>query len=381
MNRPARFSNLICLMILMTAFLQCSQPEDKTAQNDKNAGPTLEAPKLKLNNKSAKFKAQEIMQSNVPMSAAVRSESGRTFIAYPNYFDRYDLGLVELEANGPVPFPSAEVSQWKAGDKALSSFINVQDLEIDEKNNLWVLDAGKVKFGPKIKKGAKLVAINLRTNRLSKRISFHDKIAGKNSFLSDMVIDKKNRYAYVADRGEGGIITIDLSNHQMRRMLYGHSSTQSDGSSLKINDQEVMINNQPMDWKVNSLALDQNNEFLYWQAINGKTIYRIKTADLIDTKMTAAELGQKVEGFGEHRPVDGMNFGADGQLYVASVEDQSIYRISQEGVKQLVITDSRLSWPDALNPLPDGGWLVTSSQIHKAGKPDQPYFLLQIQAE
>jgi len=46
----------------------------------------------------------------------------------------------------------------------------VQSVVADSKNRLWILDAGSVKFAPVVAGGAKLVAVDLATDKVVKSI-------------------------------------------------------------------------------------------------------------------------------------------------------------------------------------------------------------------
>ena len=104
--------------------------------------------------------------------------------------------------------------------------------------------------------------------------------------------------------------------------------------------------------------------YLYYHALSGRTLYRIKVTDLKNPGLTNSQLSAKVETVTETPAPDGMSIGSDGKLYLTDLEHSAIQVWDPETNKlSTVLSDERLSWPDSLAWGPDGGLFVTSSQI------------------
>ncbi len=135
---------------------------------------------------------------------------------------------------------------------------------------------------------------------------------------------------------------------------------------LKVQGKELLTENkQPPRIAADGIALDAKDGFLYYHALTGHTLYRIKTEYLEDAKLSADALAAKVEKLGETPAPDGMLAAEDGSVYLTAIEQSAILRWNPRS-KQLepVIKDERLSWPDTLSWGPDGSLYVTASQIH-----------------
>jgi hypothetical protein len=65
----------------------------------------------------------------------------------------------------------------------------VQSVVADARNRLWVLDTAAPNFSEPVKGGAKLVAVDLATNRISKTIVFKPDVALPKTYLNDVRFD------------------------------------------------------------------------------------------------------------------------------------------------------------------------------------------------
>jgi sugar lactone lactonase YvrE len=121
------------------------------------------------------------------------------------------------------------------------------------------------------------------------------------------------------------------------------------------------------------LALDSDGEYLYYQALTARTLYRIETRWLLDGTLSEAQLGAKVESMGKTGAADGIEFGPDDYLYLTAIEENAIKTFAALDRAETVVKDARLLWPDSIARGPDGYLYVTTSQVHLGADATEPY--------
>src|SRR5258708_26701799 len=102
------------------------------------------------------------------------SKSGRLFVNFPRWSDRYLNAVVEVSSDGSAkPFPDEKWNRWdRKVETAGKQFVCVQSVVMDEAGVLWVLDPAAPLMGPVIPGGPKLVGIDLQNNQGSRIIPF-----------------------------------------------------------------------------------------------------------------------------------------------------------------------------------------------------------------
>lgn len=301
------------------------------------------------------------------------SESGRIFVNFPRWAPSVPVSVGELDADGAVrPYPNRELNSWKFGEEGGDKFICVQSVYIDDKNRLWILDPANPLFGGVIEGGPKLMRVDLAENTVDRSYHFDRTIAPKMSYLNDVRVDTATETAFITDSGKGAIIVVDLSSGSARRLLDDHPST-------KAEDTVVEIDGNPIALKVHSdgIALDAEGGWLYYQALTGRTLYRVPTEALRDGSLDSGRLEAKIETFAEGGVSDGLLF-AGGGVYLSALEDGAVKFVDGGGRVNTVVTDSRIIWPDSFALGPDGAVYFTTSQIHLGPKPPTPYRILKI---
>lgn len=298
------------------------------------------------------------------------SGQGRIFVNFPRWVGNPRYSVAELMSDGSLrPYPDEEWNRWGGGvADAGRHFVCVQSVYADNKGFLWILDPASPGLKGVIRGGAKLVKVDLSSNKVAQVINFDETIATHDSYLNDVRVDTLVETAYITDSGTGAIVVVDLDTGLSRRLLSDHPSTKAEpGFILNVGGMEL----RGEDGKVprihaDGIALDPERKFLYYHALTGKTLYRIDTKYLRDATLLPAEVAGHVEKLGETGPVDGMEMDRNYNLYVTSLEDNTIkrYRVYDGSIVRIVGNDL-IQWPDSMCISPDKYLYFTASQINR----------------
>ena len=131
-----------------------------------------------------------------------------------------------------VAYPDEAINQTDPNDPA-ANLVSVQSVVVDPADRLWILDTGSPLFQPTKYGGPKLVCVDLKTNKVIKKILFPQDVALPTTYLNDIRFDlRKGRegVAYITDsaqNGSNGIIVVDLASGESWRRLNDHPSTKS----------------------------------------------------------------------------------------------------------------------------------------------------------
>lgn len=229
--------------------------------------------------------------------------------------------------------------------------------------------------------GPKLVRIDLSANQAAQTIAFDESVAPQGSYLNDVRFSPDGKHAFITDSGaKGALVVVELETGQVKRVLDGHPSTQvekgvvvkADGKPLRRPD------GRGVEFSADGIALSPDGRHLYWQAIKGKTLYRIAT-DRLAAGLNGEDVSDAVENFGENGVADGLLIGREsGRMYVTAPEEDAVkvrdLSAGPQGRPEILIQDKRLRWPDTFAEGPDGAIYVTTSRIQDSAffKPDAP---------
>lgn len=320
--------------------------------------------------KVPRFKLEEAAYFEHQVTGVAVSADGRIFVNFPRWTEDSPISVAEVGRDGTVkPYPDERWNSWRnAGGPTPSPrdhFVCVQSVVADNRGNLWVLDPASPGIDKVIAGGPKLVRIELATNKVAQVIHFGEDVALQGSYLNDVRFHPDGNSAFITDSGaRGAIIVVDLSSGRAHARLDGHPSTQPekgvevavDGEKLKRPD------GRPFQVAADGIALSQDGRTLYWQALTGRTLYRIETTALLSEDPDDA--ARKVEKVGTTHVADGLLMTRDGKLYLTAPEDSEV-RLWTGEKSETVVSDATLRWPDSLAEGPDGTIYVTASRLHE----------------
>ena len=314
------------------------------------------------------YSLEKVASFDHQVTGITANETGRLFVNFPRWTEDSETSVAELLPNGDLKsYPDAKWNSWRnALQDTLSAkdrWICVQSVVADKKGSLWVIDAGAPAQAQLVPSGPKLVKIDLASNTVATVYPFGLDVAPQGSYLNDVRLSPDGKFAYITDSGtSGAILVLNLETGKARRALDGAPSTQFEkGLMVKVDGKPLQRpDGRGVQFAADGIALSPNGDTLYWQAVKGKTLYRISTHAL--QTATLADLPAKVERVGDNGPADGLLIDEAGTMYISSVEDHSI-KIRDGSKVSVLLQDKQMRWPDTFTQGPDGTIYITDSRI------------------
>lgn len=325
--------------------------------------------------KPPNFRLEEVARFDHQATGLAVSADGRIFVNFPRWTEDSPISVAEVGRDGTLkPYPDEKWNSWRNADSPSRSprdhFVCVQSVVADNRGNLWVLDPASPGIDKVIAGGPKLVRIELATNSVAQVIHFGEDVALQGSYLNDVRFHPDGATAFITDSGaRGAIVVVDLEAGRAEAgrayaRLDGHPSAQAEkGVEVTVAGEKLKRpDGRPFQVAADGIALSNDGRTLYWQALTGRTLYRIDTAALkSDNPEDAAK---KIEKVGVTHVADGLLMTRDDRLYLTAPEDNEV-RLWTGERSETVVSDPALSWPDSLAEGPDGSIYVTASRIHE----------------
>ncbi|WP_426153492.1 L-dopachrome tautomerase-related protein [Pseudomonas sp. DC3000-4b1] len=328
------------------------------------------------------------------------SETGRIFVNFPRWGDKVPFTVGELRNGQVQPYPNAAINVEDPSDPA-KGFISVQSVVADGNGRLWVLDTAAPEFSAPRPGGAKLVAIDLATNRVVKTLVFPAEVILPSTYVNDMRFDfrvGREGTVYVTDSsvsGPGGIIVMDIASGKASRRLSGARQTSVDPAFVPVVEGRPALLSKGADGKTKPLgvasdgiALSPDGGTLYFSPLSSRHLYAVPTASLRDSSLSDAQLQAAVQDLGEKGASDGLEADADGAVYATDYEHNGIRKRQADGQWRTIVHDPRVLWPDTMAIGPDGYLYFTANQLHRSpGFNDghdlrsKPYSLLRVKID
>ena len=338
-----------------------------------------------------------------PMPTGVTvSNDGRIFVNFPRWGDNVKYTVAEVKQGKTVPFPNAGINHFSDADNPAEKFVSVQSVVVDPTGErLWILDTGSIQFGPVKPGGPKLIAVDLKTNSVVKKIEFPPDVAFATTYLNDVRLDLhrgKEGMAFITDSsssGSNGIIVVDLASGQSWRRLNDHPSTKPDPSFLPVVEGEILQvrlpGQPPVRFGVGSdgIAISPDGKLLYYCPLTSRHLYSVSVDALVNRGLSDSEVASTVKDVGEKGGgSDGLEADSQGRVYLTDYEHDAIRRWSLVSGFETLAHDPRILWPDTLSLASDGYLYFTANQIERQGTfhegkdlRQKPYVLFRLKVD
>jgi sugar lactone lactonase YvrE len=329
------------------------------------------------------------------------SGGGRIFLTFPRWGDPVEMNVGELKDGKVVPFPNAEWNKLDTNRPA-ECLMTVQSAIVDPLDRLWLCDTGTVGMGPVHPGGAKMICIDLKTDKVVKQFPLGEPGVLKTTYLNDLRFDLrkgKEGVAYITDssgNGPNGIIVVDLATGKTWRRLNDHSSTKADKNFMPVVEGRILMEKPKPDAPekhfglgTDGIALSHDGQKLYYCPLASRHIYSVSAEALSDPDMSDRQVLDTVQDLGDRGfASDGLEFDAEGRLYLTDYEHNSVLRRTPDGKYETLVHDPRALWPDTMSVGHDGYLYFTANQLHRqprfqGGKDERqkPYVLFKVKVD
>ncbi len=295
------------------------------------------------------------------------TEGNLVYSHHPFFEPENRVMLYDKKTKKHTPFPNKAWNTPRITDDNYLS--NVLGIRNDKNGVVWMLDMGqRNNVTPKI------VGWNTKTNSLERIYYLPVSAVPKEAQPNDMVVDTKHGYFIIADEGIGNggdgskaaFIIVDMKTGKTRRLLEGTRTTLPENTPTIIKGKHLAVNGKDLLVGNDGITSDANFEYIYYGPLNGTKIYRIRTEDLINEKLTAIELDAKIETYSNKPNNGGMSIDTDGNLYLTALETNSVVVVlAKDRSVKTMFEDTRMVWPDGVsyNDV-DGYMYVSAAQVN-----------------
>ena len=348
MKRAAYILAVLAVVLLLLAIAVRLTFGGGRRLEDRTTAPALPASALEV-----------VVDLDYPPGNIAVSADGRVFFTlHPD--GRPPAKVLELVGGKPVPYPD-EAFQHPAPDTP--HFQSPLALRIDARGRLWVLDYADYGRGQ-----PRLTAFDLARNVVVERVDFPSDVAGFLSMLNDFQIAPNGDRIYIAETSpflqRPALIVYDRVHRTSRRVLQGHRSVATQDYLIQAPGRDMIAYGlYALRIAVDSIALDARGEWLYYGAVTGDRLYRVRTRDLDDESLSAEALAARVEDFAPKTLSDGLTMDVQDNVYLSDMEHSAIVRLGADRRLTTLLKDARLRWPDGFSFGPAGWLYVTCSSL------------------
>lgn len=287
---------------------------------------------------------------------------GRMFMSVHGFYGP-ELRVVEVFKDGTTqPYPT---KAWARAPSEDGDGLNgVLGLRADRDGILWMLDGqGEGQTG-------RVVGWNTQTESLHAIYYIGQPAARSFSFLNDLAVDRENSAIYITDTADhvnSALIVIDMQTGRAPRVLEASQFTAAEDIPMVIDGREILLGGNQAKIGVNPITVDPTNTWVYFAPMTATSMYRVRTADLLDERLSDEELEARVERYGDKPISDGSTVDADGNVYITAMTDNAIGVTKADGTYEVLYqSDADLPWPDGFAVGVDGFIYATVNELHRS---------------
>ena len=233
---------------------------------------------------------------------------------------------------------------------------------IDRSDRLWTIDNGNHGM-----RRPRLLAFDLDTGDVVHDHSLPPDIAPAGSFLQDLQVSADGRTIVIADasfwRKRPAIIVYDIATATARRVLESNPVVSAEDFVIRNSGREMSFLGGLVALRGGIDGIALGRDWLYFAALNGSTLYRVRLNDLRNEKLPESQLAKRVEAYSPKPLSDGLSIDTAGDVYVTDIEHNAIFRVGEDRRPVTLIRSEGIRWPDALSFGPDGWLYVADSAL------------------
>ncbi|SHH41333.1 L-dopachrome tautomerase-related protein [Bradyrhizobium erythrophlei] len=334
----------------------------------------------------------------MPTGVTVTTDE-RIFINFPRWGDEVAFTVGEIRDGKVIAYPNAAINIFDP-NRPGETLGSVQSVVIDALNRLWILDTAAPKFSTPFAGGAKLIAVDIATDKVVKTIVLSPQTILPTTYINDVRFDLrqgKAGVAYITDSsvsGPGGIIVVDLDSGESWRKLTGHASTSPDPAFIPVVEGERLAVRErgkalaPFNVASDGIAISADGDTLYYCPLSSRHLFSVSTALLRDRSSNDDAVAQSVVDLGEKGASDGLEADDKGRIYAGDYERNSVRQREADGEWKTIAHDPRILWPDTLSVASNGYLYFTANQLHRSAQFNEgkdlrqkPYALFRIKID
>ncbi|POS75026.1 major royal jelly protein [Diaporthe helianthi] len=278
------------------------------------------------------------------------------YLTYPRNFENSTNAVTRATSfTGEEPWPSAEIQNCQPGQNVSECFINVQNLVLDSRGQLWVLDSGipYKQTAPAVSGGAKIMRFDPVSKELVRAYPFPDGVLSGGTNLNDLRVNNTagtGGFAFLTDASvKGGLLAVDLATGGVVKRLAGDPSVMADPTYVGSYNGEPIYcwNGTTKSYCTTSsdgIALQSGQ--VYWGVLSSRRFYYIAQEILQDFNATDDEVLAAVQDPGQ--------LGSEQAGFTADDQGRMLMLASEQNAIYYVQTDqSRIA--EEVNGVPAGG--------------------------